>query len=277
MSQKLILVPVDFSKVSEVCVNHAYSIAQRVGADIHLLHLVDNEKNLEDGQTKLQAFAKERQSVEGSEVTVHQSVEVGNILKAIGQKAEALKVSLVVMGTHGLQGLEYITGTHAVRIVGTADVPFVIVQEKEISKNGYENIIVPIEIEAESKQKFSLVAQMAKTFDSAVHLVMPFEKDEFRRNAQKRNLTYAEGFMRDNGVKYTATVADPENDDLDEAVEQLVKEKNGDLIAIMNWHETRFIGGIGTDDTQDIIINKEMVPVLVMNPTLIGVSYLLTQ
>lgn len=274
MSQKIILVPVDFSRVSEVCVNHAYSIAQRVGADIHLLHLVDKEKNLADGRTQLEAFSKSRQAIEGNEVTFHHSVEIGNILKAIGEQAEALKVDLVVMGTHGLQGLEYIVGTHAVRIVGTADVPFIIVQEKEISKNGYENIIVPIEIEAESKQKLSLVAQMAKTFDSKVHLVVPYESDEFRRNAQKRNLIHAEGFMKQNGVSCTATLADKENDDLDEAAFQLVEEKNGDLIAIMNWHESRILGGIGSDDTQDIIINKDMVPVLVMNPTLIGISHL---
>jgi nucleotide-binding universal stress UspA family protein len=275
MPQKVILVPVDFSKVSEVCVNHACSIAQRVGADIHLLHLVDKEKSLADGRAQLDAFSKERQAIEGSEVKFLETVEVGNILKAIGEKAEELKANLVVMGTHGLQGLEYIVGTHAVRIIGTADVPFVIVQEKEISKNGYENIIVPIEIEAESKQKLSLVVQMAKTFDSAVHLVMPYESDEFRRNAQERNLSYASGFMKKNGVSYTAAVADPENDDLDEAAMQLVEEKKGDLIAIMNWHESRIIGGIGSDDTQDIIINKNMVPVLVMNPTLIGVSHLL--
>jgi len=274
MSEKVILVPVDFSRVSEVCVNHAYSIAQRVGADIHLLHLVDKEKNLEDGRTRLEAFSKERQAIEGSGVKFHLSVEIGNILKAIGKQAQALKVSLVVMGTHGLQGLEYIVGTHAVRIIGTADVPFIIVQEKDISKNGYENIIVPIEIEAESKQKLSLVVQMAKTFDSKVHLVMPYESDEFRRNAQKRNLSYAVGFMKKNDVSCTTTIANPENDDIDEAAFQLIEEKKGDLIAIMNWHESRILGGIGSDDTQDIIINKDMVPVLVMNPTLVGVSHL---
>lgn len=254
--------------------NHAYVIAKRVGADIHLLHLVDSEKELDEGRVNLEKFSQERRAIEGSEVTFHHMVEVGNILKAIGAKAEEINANLVVMGTHGLQGLEYIVGTHAVRIMGTADVPFIIVQEKSISPNGYENIVVPIEVEAEAKQKLNLVAQMAKTFDSTVHLVMPFESDEYSRNAQTRNLNYAADFLKNSGVQYTATVADKENDHLDEAAFQLVEEKNGDLIAIMNWHESRIIGGIGTDDTQDIIINKDMVPVLVMNPTLIGVSHL---
>lgn len=274
MSQKVILVPVDFSVVSEACVNHAYVIAERVGADIHLLHLVDSEKELDEGRANLEKFSQERQAIEGTAVAFHHLVEVGNILKAIGAKAEEVNANLVVMGTHGLQGLEYIVGTHAVRIVGTADVPFIIVQEKSISPNGYENIVVPIEVEAEAKQKLNLVAQMAKTFDSTVHLVMPYESDEYSRNAQTRNLNYAADFLKNSGVQYTATVADKENDDLDEAAFQLVEEKNGDLIAIMNWHESRIIGGFGTDDTQDIIINRDMVPVMVMNPTLIGVSHL---
>jgi len=178
------------------------------------------------------------------------------------------------MGTHGLQGLEYIVGTHAVRIVGTADVPFIIVQEKGISEKGYENIVVPIEIEVEAKQKLSLVAHMAKTFDSTVHLVMPYESDEFRSNAQKRNLKFAIQYMKKEGVACTWTIADEENDDLDDAAFQVVEEKNGDLIAIMNWHESRIIGGIGSDDTQDIIINKGMIPTLVINPTPVGLSHL---
>ena len=201
---------------------------------------------------------------------MHQSVRVGDILKGIEMQAEEMEATLVVMGTHGLQGLEYIVGTHAVRIVGTADVPFIIVQEKEISKNGYENIIVPIEMESEAKQKLGLVAQMAQAFESNVHLIVPFEKDEFLRNAQARNLTYAEGFFKQKGIHCTATIADKENDDLDEAAFQLIEEKQGDLITIMNWHESRIIGGIGTDDTQDIIINKDMVPILIMNPKMIG-------
>ncbi len=274
MSQKVILVPIDFTPTAEICVNHAYAIAKKVKADIHLFHLVEKESQLEEGRIRLEAFSKERQAAEGSEVNFHSLVEVGNILKAIGAKAEAIGANLVVMGTHGLQGLEYIVGTHAVRIVGTADVPFIIVQEKPISNKGYENIVVPIEEEVEAKQKLALVAQMAKTFDSTVHLVMPYEKDEYLRNAQTRNLNYASGFLKNSGVKHTTTVASKENDDLDEAAFQLVEEKNGDLIAIMNWHESRFIGGIGSDDTQDIIINKQMVPVLVMNPTLVGMSHL---
>ncbi len=147
-------------------------------------------------------------------------------------QAEEMEATLVVMGTHGLQGLEYIVGTHAVRIVGTANVPFIIVQEKEISENGYENIIVPIEMESESKQKLGLVAQMAQAFESNVHLIVPFEKDEYLRNAQERNLTYAEGFFKQKGIVCTATIASKENDDLDEAAFQLVQEKKGETYLI---------------------------------------------
>lgn len=57
---------------------------------------------------------------------------------------------------------------------------------------------------------------------------------------------------------------------MDEAAFQLVDEKKqGDLIAIMNWHSTRIIGGIGWDDTQDII-SKDILPVMVINPKMIG-------
>lgn len=163
--------------------------------------------DLDEGRSRLAIFKQKRQVAEGTNLTMHQIVRVGDILKCIGMQAEEMEATLVVMGTYGLQGLEYLVGAHAVRIVGTASVPFIIVQEKERAENGYENLIVPIELESEVKQKLKLVALMAVAFDSKVHLIAPFEKDEQIRNAQQRNHTYAEGHFKKKGISSTSTIA----------------------------------------------------------------------
>lgn len=270
METKKILVPIDLTTVAKSCVSHAHHIAGRIGAELHLLHLVDKDKELAKGEADLAAFKAEMLAAHGESVVMHTAVRKGKILSDIGAEAEEMKASLVVIGTHGLQGIEYVVGTHAVRIIGTAQVPFIVVQEKGIGPDGYENIIVPIELEAESKQMLSRVAEMAKLFQSTVHLVVPHESDEFLFNALKRNLNFASTYFAQEGIDYTATITRQDSGDLDEATLEVAKEKDGDLIAIMNWHENRVLGIFGSGDTQDIIINKDMRPVLVINPKMVG-------
>ena len=270
MSAKKILVPVEFSRVSEVSLGHASNIAVRIGAELHVMHLVDKEEQIADGETQLDEFLSKVKANLPATVPMNAEVKVGEILTDIGKTAEALKVEMVVMGTHGLQGMEYILGTHAVRIVATAEVPFVIVQERPIRSDGYKHIVVPMDLHSETKQKLETVARMAKYFDSEIHLIIPHEKDEFLFNALQRNLTFAKTFFKAKGVKYTAAMSKEDSDDLDEASIKLALQTDADLIAIMNWRETRVLGIFGTDNTQDFIINKAMIPVMVVNPQLMG-------
>jgi nucleotide-binding universal stress UspA family protein len=270
MSAKKILVPVEFSRVSEVSLGHATNIAIRIGAELHVMHLVDKESQISEGEAKLNEFLGKVKTQLPAVVPMLTEVKVGEILSDIGKTAEELKVEMVVMGTHGLQGMEYIVGTHAVRIVSTAEVPFIIVQERPIRDEGYKNIIVPMDLHSETKQKLEIVARMAKYFDSQIHLIIPHEKDEYLHNALQRNLTFAKTFLEARGVKYTAAMSKEDSGDLDEACIRLAVQKDADLIAIMNWRETRVLGIFGTDNTQDFIINKSMIPVMVVNPHLLG-------
>lgn len=270
MSRKIILVPVEFSRVSEVSLGHASNIANRIDAELHVMHLVDDEDEIAEGEAKLNDFLSKVKADLPESVTMNTEVKVGEILKDIGKTAESLGVHMVVMGTHGLQGMEYILGTHAVRIVATAEVPFIVVQERPIRSDGYSDIVVPMDLHSETKQKLEIVARMAKYFDSQIHLIIPNEKDEFLHNALKRNLRFAETFFEARGVSYTATVAEEKSNQLDEASIELAVKKDADLIAIMNWRETRLLGIFGADNTQDFIINKPMIPVMVINPHLLG-------
>ena len=51
---KKILVPTDFTKVAECALNHAGSLAARMNAEIHVLHIVSDKDYLEEARTRLQ-------------------------------------------------------------------------------------------------------------------------------------------------------------------------------------------------------------------------------
>ena len=89
----------------------------------------------------------------GEGVTILPAVRVGNIFEDIGDFAAEHHAQLIFMGTHGAHGWQHVTGSHALKVVTHSSVPFVIVQEKEVKDTGYDDIVVPLDFNKETKQK----------------------------------------------------------------------------------------------------------------------------
>ena len=263
MEKKIFLVPTDFSKVGDCALNHAIKVAEISKASITLLHVVGKQEMLSDARMKLK-LAKQR-ALDEYNFEVDTVARVGSIYEDIGDLAEELEVTLVIMGTHGLRGMQFITGSRALKIVTSAPTAFLIVQEKEIEKNGYDDIVVPLDLHKETKQKLSMVADMAKYFDSRVHLIVPGESDQFLKNQIARNLNYAENFFKEMGIPYTSRIG-PGKKDFDDTIIEYATEIDADLISLMNLPEISLANLIGGHYVQNIITNKPHIPVLIMNP-----------
>src|SRR5690554_1884834 len=264
MNKKTILVPTDFSKVGQMGLNHAIKVAQTTNAEVNLMHIVPKADMLPEAREKLR-IAQEMAKADYN-FDIKTTARVGTIFEDIGDFAEELEATLVIMGTHGLRGLQFITGGRAIRIVTGAQTPFIIVQEKEIGENGYDDIVVPLDLNRETKQKLSLVADMAKYFNSRVHIIVPGETDEFLKNTIDRNLKYAEDFFSEMEIPYTSRISNLKSDNFDDAIINYATEINADLISIMNLPEVSLSNLIGGSYVQNIITNKADIPVLILNP-----------
>jgi len=263
MEKKLFLVPTDFTKVGDYALNHAVKVAEITKASITLLHVVGKHEMLDDARMKLK-IAKQR-TLDEYNFQVDTVARVGSVYEDIGDLAEELEATMVIMGTHGMRGMQFITGSRALKIVTSATIPFIIVQEKEIQENGYDDIVVPLDLHKETKQKLSLVADMAKYFDSRVHLIVPGESDEFLRNQIARNLNYAESFFDEMNIPYTSRIGAGKKD-FDDTIIEYATEIDADLISLMNLPEISLANLIGGNYVQNIITNKSHIPVLLMNP-----------
>ena len=119
MKLKKLLVPVDFSKSSEMAFHYAKSLAKKFSANIHLLHVVDkryveriaelNGESEQEVSRKLSLQAKEKLesflSKNGSDgVADERNVAVGIVFQTIALKAQALGADLIIMGGHGRVG-----------------------------------------------------------------------------------------------------------------------------------------------------------------------------
>lgn len=268
MDKKIILVPTDFSKVGQMGLNHAIQVAKTTGAAVNLMHIVPKADMLAEAREKLRIAQEMAKADFNFDIQI--TARVGNIFEDIGDFAEELEATLVIMGTHGLRGLQFITGGRAIRIVTSSQTPFIIVQEKPIGENGYDDIVVPLDLNRETKQKLSLVADMAKYFNSRVHIIVPGETDEFLKNTISRNLKYAEDFFSEMDIPHTSRISNIKSDNFDEAIVEYATEINADLISIMNLPEVSLSNLIGGSFVQNIITNKSGIPVLILNPKSTG-------
>ena len=257
MSQHRILVPVDFTPVSTNAVKHAIAVGQALKSELHLVHIVGKKSEFGEARQRLQAFAKEQ--LAAFEGDVKATVRIGNLFDDIDDVSVEMDANLVIMGTHGLKG-------RALKILRQCSVPFIITQSRPIRETGYDDIVVPLDLHQDTKQKLAIVAEMASYFNGRVHIISPAESDEFLQNQLRRNVEFASDYFEDRGIEYTTKISEHDSGAFVKDVIRYTASIEADLISIMNFHEKSLMGILGTSYEQQIITNEAEIPVLVLNP-----------
>lgn len=264
MIKKKILVPTDFTKVGQVAIDHAVVVAGATNAEVHVLHVVSGKGDIDDARLKIDAL-KDR-VLEDTGFEIQPIVRIGSIFEDIDEVATEIDATLIIMGTHGIRGMQFLTGSRALRIVTDSSIPFIITQEKGIGPNGYDDIVVPLDLQRETKQKLNIVAEMAKYFESRVHLISPGETDEFLKNQLDRNINFAKQFLTDRGITFDVKISETKSSKFVGAVIDYATEIDADLITIMNFAENSLIGLIGGGYEQQMITNEPQIPVMCVAP-----------
>ena len=178
--EKLIVVPWDFTHVAEHALAHAVKISRMVGNEVCLLHIVDEKiKPSEEGEkvANLSRVAEENGKKYNMHIASH--IEKGTIFSAISSFANDKEASLVVMGTHGMKGMQKLTGSWALKVIVKSKVPFIVVQDPPRDQDRYHNIVFPVDFRGENKEKMKMAIFMGKYFDSKVHMLKTATTDKF--------------------------------------------------------------------------------------------------
>ena len=260
MKTKTFIVPHDFTEVANVALDHAIATAKPLDAKIYLLHVVSKSKDIADAEKKLTELAKSK----SGEVEIAPAVRVGNIFEDIGDFASEHHAELIFMGTHGTHGWQHLTGMNALKVITHSTVPFVVVQEKTAKETGYDDIIVPLDLNKETKQKLAIVANLAKYFKSRVHVITPEESDEFLRHQVKANIQFAKKYFDERDIEVTTTIVPSSG--FDKEVVRHAVNIGADLIAIMNLNRNSVLGVLSANHEEYIITNDAQIPALIMNP-----------
>ncbi len=262
-----IVVPWDFTEVAYIALEHAVKIAHQVAkSQITLLHIISGKVDSAKVKKKEDDFAQIRKGF-GHVENVKLSTEIlaGSIFSSISEFAESVNANLVVMGTHGIKGLQKLFGSYAYKVLLGSKVPFIIVKDSPRDDCEYTDIVLPIDFRFENMEKLESAAYFGRFFDSRIHIFRASANTKQQEKQINVNMNIATTLFAQNKIHYDIHAASKNNRFAKETINFAEKIKS-DLILIMtSQHNIKEV--ILGEHEQNIIDNSAQIPVLCVNPS----------
>lgn len=275
-----ILVPVDYSEQSIIALEQAVNLSKVFDSEIHLLNVINEEFSLSNlfneqdkaefkkrAEAKLKEFVDENSEKFGVSLIPHQVT--GKIYNQIAKVADIIDAQFIVMGTAGSSTLKKkFIGSNALRVVRESHKPVITIKGKHHRK-GCQNIILPLDLTKETREKVQKAIEFAKRFGSIIRVVsVLLTNDEFVVNRLTRQLDQVKKYIEESGLDCTAEIVRDTNgkQSLSDIVIDYANKSKGDLIMIMTQQEEDFTDFFIGSSAQGIIHESE-IPVLSIIPT----------
>ncbi len=263
--QKPVVVPWDFTPVAENALAHAVKISKMVGNEITLLHIVDKEiKPAAEGEKKILLRHVAEEQGKKYKMNINSEIVKGSIFTAIADFVNDKEASIVVMGTHGMKGMQKLTGSWALKVIVKSKVPFIVIQDPPADQERYHNIVFPVDFRKENKEKTKMAIYMGKYFDSKVHILVTVSTDANLIKKTKINLNFAIKYLIQNNIEYQIHEI-PKGNFAQQTID-FAQKMNADLILIVTTKNITFADYMVGASEQYIIANSSKIPVCCVNP-----------
>ncbi len=269
--EKIVLVPVDFTKEAEIAMDHAFGFAKLKSWSVMLLHVINAEtksklkkegKDIEDVNKDLSLIAEKAKETHGIEVDF--MTQEGSIFNEISSVSEEIKARIVFMGTHGKVGIQKLIGSYALKVITSSKIPFIVVQDKDFG-DGYKNLVIPIDDSPYSSQKASWAMYIAKIFNSKLHFVVAHNSIIAIKARVNAMVSRIERFLVENNIQYEIIQAE-KGGSFPKQIIDYSKSISADMITIMTEKQTSIPGFMFTKWQESILFNEEKMPVMCINP-----------
>lgn len=266
------LIPWDFTPVPEFALKYAVKFCKvsESSSLVELVHVVQaggmfskSKISEEDAREKFkidQQRIKEKYGIE-----VKTTLLEGNLFDTISEYASEIQANMVIMGTHGIKGVQKLTGSWALKVIAGSDIPFLVVQDEPINDRVFEHIVMPIDFRDEEKEKIHWAIKVASQYGSKIHIIIPNAFDSGVQKKINYNLAFAkkhmEGYNIDSEIHNAA-----KGKSFQEEIVSLAVDIEADLILIMTTPNLDFTDYVFGAQEQYIIANNSKIPVMCVNP-----------
>jgi len=258
--ENVYLVPTDFTDQTVIALEQTYNLAKFSNASILILLVINKIDSV--AEIKLERMAQKARKESG--VPVETMVRIGkNPYKEIENVAKERNVKMIVLGLESKITIDKIVGQNAFKLVREAEGPVLTIKGKKHRK-GCENIVLPLDLTKETREKVTKAIEFAKYFGAAIRVVSVLaSKKEEKENKLMAYSAQVRKYIKDEGLK--ASIKTLRGKDIANLVVNYANAIDADLIMIMSKAELNmkefFMG-----TTAQRIINISNVPVLSIRP-----------
>lgn len=178
-----ILLPTDGSAVAEAATDAALALAERFGADLHVVHVLEfgdlppgiedtDEGELAHGGEAVTAAAAERARDAGLDVTTAVLEDAEATHRALLDYADEHGIDCIVMGTYGRSGLDrFVLGSVTEQTLRESPIPVLTVHEETVVDTDFDAILVPTDGSECAMAAAEEAIELAAATGAALHVV----------------------------------------------------------------------------------------------------------
>ena len=258
---KSILVPVDFSEVTETVTNAALQLAGRTGRRITLLHV----KHMRSDPGVGKRLEKLAASIADKGVECDLVIREGSIFREVSAEAANGRYAFALIGSHGFKGFrEVMFGADILKLLKLIPVPVItVLKDYVFPEKGIRKILFPVASHTSFHLIIKAVIHFSEIFHSEVHLYS-VEKPEMKWTSRlNENIALAESELKKAGVKYQRVNEQQASFSIGYSRQTLdyAARIQADLIALMSVPaKEHFYFADG--DKEQIITNRFNIPVI---------------
>ena len=274
-----ILVPIDFTDQSLIALEQSYNIAKLFNATITLVHVIrihgsiwgvfgkDEKVGIEDKiLSNIKMIADEVEENQG--IKVDYKVLKGKVVESVINLSKEIKPVFLVVGTTGDVNIrKKIIGTRALRWIKETPCPVITIKGKH-HRNGCENIILPLDLTKETKQKIEITTNIAKLFGAKIFVVSIIASKSINAIAEAELLLLqVKKEIIQSNIECETDLLHSSKDPELMAIKLIghSHKVDADLITIMTQQENEFKEFFIGSKAKQIIFDSD-IPVLTVNP-----------
>ncbi|MDD2562789.1 MAG: universal stress protein [Salinivirgaceae bacterium] len=264
LNGKNIIVTWDFTEMSDFAAAHAVKLVKHLQCNMRLLHIMKKESEREEAEPKLLEEARKINETYG--ILPSTCAITGDIFRSIGDYTSDSEndVNLVVMGTHGMRGMQKFTGSWALKVITSSTVPFIVVQDMPTDKK-LTDVVFPLDFKAENKEKLVWAIYLAQYFTLKIHIFKEPIEDEYYLKKINSNLIFARKYLAKYGIEHEIHTAKTKGHYETQLIE-FAHESEADLILVMTTKNIGIADYVFGASEQAIIANNAKVPIMCVNP-----------
>jgi nucleotide-binding universal stress UspA family protein len=286
-----ILIPVDFEKQSLIALEQSFSLAHLILAEITLLYVHEPSGIFasifsDDQKNEMLILIDERlaemagKASISSGITVTYRLEKGRISSKIIEVAKEINAQFIFMGSNSsdkedLQ--ERQLGTNTLRVLRSAKCPVITFNTKPVNSD-FRNILLPLDLTKESRQKVTMGIEIARYYGAGIKLVSALGS---KSNSSDSARLYQQGaqvtdFISSAGIGCTFELLESTNDEKSTVPSILNYAKQSgdiDLIIVLTQQEAGLVEYFVGSDALEIIRLSD-IPVMSIIPMDLGFTSL---